>query len=271
MDTVYLKKFVFTLNNYTRDEEIAIRNFITLKAIFSVIGHEVGDEGTPHLQGYVSMATRVRFSTIKRRFPRIHLEKARGSDEQNLDYCTKQDKNPFIFGEPDKKPTRSDLHTICKELAEGCPLNQAALNNPEVYVKYSSGLTKFAYHTQQPRSVDDPPMTIWIWGPSGTGKTRFVYDQMPHDQIYIKDDTQWWDGYIQQSCVLVDDFDGRWPFRNFLRLLDRYPYQAQVKGGYVVVNSGIIVITCEYSPQHFWHDNELLQVTRRLQHIMHYT
>lgn len=79
----------------------------------------------------------------------------------------------------------------------------------------------------------------------------------------------WWDGYEQQEAIIIDDFDGKWPYRDLLRLLDRYPYQGQYKGGYVKINSPYIYITCEYSPSFFWRGNEFAQIHRRLSEIKH--
>jgi hypothetical protein len=63
---------------------------------------------------------------------------------------------------------------------------------------------------------------------------------------------------------VIDDFDGKWPYRDLLRLLDRYVYQGQIKGGYVHINSDYIIITCEHRPEEYWSGNELTQVRRRL-------
>jgi len=77
----------------------------------------------------------------------------------------------------------------------------------------------------------------------------------------------WWDGYEQQEAIIIDDFDGKWPYRDLLRLLDRYPYQGQFKGGYFKVNSPYIYITCEFAPSYFWQGNEYAQVFRRLKEV----
>lgn len=102
-----------------------------------------------------------------------------------------------------------------------------------------------------------------------------------HKTYYIKDGTQWWDEYEQQEAIIIDDFDGKWPFRDLLRLLDRYPYQGQFKGGYVPINSPFIYITCEHPPDWFWGPmakapltgdrsaNELAQMLRRIDEIVH--
>lgn len=266
MSTV-VKRFVFTLNNYTEAEENEIYEFCEAKAQFAVVGRERGEEGTPHLQGFINLIGRARFSAIKKVMPRAHLEQAKGTDQENLEYCTKEDPEPYILGEPQTAGKRNDLKKTTEMILSNTPMSTVAQECPETFVKYSRGLRELAQTVQKPRDVNDPPTVIWLHGEAGVGKTRLAYDQMPHEQVYVKDGTSWWNGYENQQCILVDDFDGHWPFRDFLRFLDRYPYQGQIKGSYVQINSPIIIITCEFPPEHFWQGNALKQVTRRLTHI----
>lgn len=263
-------KFCFTLNNYTPEEYqslVACSN----KCKFLVIGKEIGANGTPHLQGYANLVKQSRFSAIKKFMPRAHIEKANGSDHDNLNYCTKQDKNAYVWGEPQTRGKRNDLKKATDMVLAKAPMAEVARQQPEVFVKYNKGLKVLAETLEPDRKPDDPPTTLWLWGESGVGKTRFAYDQLPAEQIYIKDGTQWWDGYTHQQCILIDDFDGRWPFKDLLRLLDRYPYQGQFKGGYCRVNSPIIIITCEFPPSHFWFGSDLKQVMRRLEYVQEIT
>lgn len=262
-----VQKVCFTLNNYTPEEYQFIVDQRNL-CKFLVLGKEVGAEGTPHLQGYANFVKRTRFTALKKLIPRAHFEVALGTDQQNLAYCSKSDKNPFIHGEPQASGKRNDLKAACDAVLEKKTLPEVAAAFPAVYVRYPRGIEHLVTLLHTKRDVNDPPLVLWLWGKAGVGKTRFAFDQLSHDQIYIKDGTQWWDGYSQQQCILIDDFDGKWPFRDFLRLLDRYPYRGQTKGGYVEINSPIIIITCEFSPDHFWGANDLSQVTRRVSHTV---
>ena len=76
------RSFVFTLNNYTDDEFMLIKE---LKYKYIVIGDEIGENGTPHLQGYVNFSSPISFNTIKKAMPRAHIETAKGNARQNYE------------------------------------------------------------------------------------------------------------------------------------------------------------------------------------------
>lgn len=90
-------RWCFTLNNYTEDEYSAIVSIIRgNKLRYGIMGKEVGDSGTPHLQGYVEFKTRNRPMSVFDN-KRIHWEKAKGDKESNIDYCSKEDLEPFVY------------------------------------------------------------------------------------------------------------------------------------------------------------------------------
>lgn len=183
-----------------------------------------------------------------------------------LKYTEKDDTHvdgPWEYGEKPEQGRRTDLEEIAtKAVSEG--LKKIADDHPAEFVRYHRGLkalidSKLSHRTEKPK-------VLWLWGKSGTGKTKYAFDN--YSEIYIKDGTPWWDGYEQQEVIVIDDFDGKWPFRDLLRLLDRYPYQGQVKGGYVKINSDII-ITCEFPPERCWAaGNTLEQVLRRIDEVI---
>ena len=46
----------------------------------------------------------------------------------------------------------------------------------------------------------------WVlWGPSGTGKSRWVAATWP-DAFWKAPESKWWDGYSGQETVVLDDF-----------------------------------------------------------------
>jgi len=80
----------FTLNNYTQEELEEIKTQIHSKCIKYILGDEVGESGTPHIQGWIYFKNGVSFESVKKINGRAHWEKARGSMEQNKKYCSKE-------------------------------------------------------------------------------------------------------------------------------------------------------------------------------------
>lgn len=250
----------WTLNNYTDADIEAIKDW---PARYTIFGKEVGENGTPHLQGYTEFNEVMRISALKKLNNRIHWEARRGNQTQAIDYCKKDD-NFTEVGTPKKQGKRTDLDDLA-EIATDTSVNlyDVAMAAPATYARYSKGIERLRQLSYKPRTTQ--PLVYWRWGLAGVGKTRYCIEKHPNH--YIKDGTMWWDGYTQQEAIIIDDFDGKWPYRDLLRILDRYAYQGQVKGGYININSPYIYITCEFEPSVFWSGNELAQIMRRLESV----
>lgn len=235
--------------------------------------------GTLHLQGAIYDDKLISFEQLKEVFPRAALFKAKKT-KAVLAYCRKSDtrvEGPYERGTCPAQGQRSDLQQLCDKMVEK-KLDMTALAREDSvsYVKWSKGLKALKTQLEVDRNFE--PEKLWLGGGAGVGKTKYAIDRFGQDNIYIKDGTKWWDGYENEQCILVDDFDGSWPFRDFLRFLDRNKYQGQVKGGYVKINSPVIIITCEFMPEHFYLDvdmedeagtcNRLRQVLRRFHKII---
>lgn len=103
------KTWCFTINNPTVDDR---QNLVTLSTSqhfsYLVFGNEIGDSGTPHIQGFVIFNVRKRFQTAKDLIGgRAHLEAARGTDYQAAEYC-KKDGDFAEFGD---SPVNVPRHT----------------------------------------------------------------------------------------------------------------------------------------------------------------
>lgn len=89
--TSEVKRYCFTLNNWSDAELSSIAETADKNNINYVIGKEKGEEGTPHLQGYVNLPVKKSMTSIIKLFDnkRIHWEPCKGSEAQNITYCTK--------------------------------------------------------------------------------------------------------------------------------------------------------------------------------------
>jgi len=80
----------FTLNNYTEEEFKKMSDGDHIKNLEKwIIGKEVGESGTKHLQGYYYFKNARALKKMKEIDARAHWETAKGSPKQNLDYCSK--------------------------------------------------------------------------------------------------------------------------------------------------------------------------------------
>ena len=109
-------RWCFTLNNYTDDEYSSIMLLFRDKAKLYIIGDEIGECGTPHLQGYVEFKSKLRPLSLFD-FKRIHWEKCKGSREDNINYCSKQNVIA-CFGIPKPIKVLSNLYKWQQEIED---------------------------------------------------------------------------------------------------------------------------------------------------------
>ena len=85
----------------------------------------------------------------------------------------------------------------------------------------------------------------FYYGRPGSGKSRRAQQeaQATGGRIYYKPRGDWWDGYKQHECVIIDDFYGWIKYDDLLKICDRYPYQVPVKGSFEQFTSKYIWIT----------------------------
>lgn len=176
---------------------------------------------------------------------RAHIEKAKGNDIQNQEYCSKGD-NIWTHGQPTSQGNRSDLEKVVS-LIEGGERNikAVALQCPTAFIKYAKGIREYI------RTCFEPPIRTWktvvhyYWGPPGSGKSRRALEEATENGggIYYKPRGEWWDGYNGQANVIIDDFYGWIKYDDMLKICDRYPYQVPIKFGYENFLSKYIYIT----------------------------
>ncbi len=96
------KRWCFTLNNYDENDISAI-NDIKSKCDIIIVGQEIGEQGTHHLQGYCEFIKKLRPLSLKLN-KGIHWEKCRGNRKENIDYCSKE--NNVIIQKNIPKPIK---------------------------------------------------------------------------------------------------------------------------------------------------------------------
>jgi hypothetical protein len=102
------KRWCFTLNNYDDTDISAIDSIVSSMCSLGIVSREVGESGTPHLQGYVEFKTKCR-PVSHGLNPGIHWEKCKGNRQSNIDYCSKDGDSCIRHGLPNPlvKATRA--------------------------------------------------------------------------------------------------------------------------------------------------------------------
>lgn len=258
------KSWSFTINNYN-DSDIKLLD--DLEVSYIVYGKEVGELGTPHLQGFVTFRKSTRLPALKKIHPTAHWEPAKAEDAA-ANYCMKD--KEYTIRDNREPGRRSDMIQFIEKIKE-TGLQEAVEEFPREYVKYHSGFDKLALRICKTKERQ-PPTVIWLYGDTGAGKTRYVYDHHPLDDIWQSGtNLKWYDRYHGQPVALLDDFrEKNIEFSFLLRLLDRYPLTVEVKGGTTIWSPQIIYITSSRSPEHMYvangEDNQ--QLLRRITHIV---
>lgn len=138
-----------TLNNYTDLDEVILKNFFKDSCHFGICGKEVGANNTPHLQFYFRLKSKTRLSTLKNKFfYGAHYEVARGDEESNIKYCSKQEVF-FQYGIPKTRSQSvpSSGADMAEAMAQGaCPLDLTEQNDAakQAYVMYKANIDSIA-------------------------------------------------------------------------------------------------------------------------------
>nr|QGF19381.1 replication associated protein [Antarctic circular DNA molecule] len=260
------RNWCFTLNNYTSSE---FDEILLTGCNYIVVGKEVGEQGTPHLQGFISFSNAMRLSSVKKIHKTAHWEIAKGSPQQNRDYCIKEGDFTEVGTIPMDQKAKGDsekdrwAHII--KLSEAGDFDTLKSEYPEVYGPKLRCLE--AINKKRPRDlsiIDGDMEHEWIVGQTGCGKTRSATDRYP--DAYIKEPTSiWWDGYNGEQVVIIDDFD-KFQVKqggDMKRWLDRYPFQAQFKGGMEKIRPRKVIVTSQYHPHEIWDDEKTVDAIMR--------
>lgn len=249
---------------------------------YVVVGHEVGESGTPHLQGYISFKIRYRLATCKKLFPKAHWEPMNGTPQQASDYC-KKDGKYYEDGTLPQSAQQQRVAAASKggkataanyarmiELCEQRKPNLVKQEFPSEYFRY--------YHTVKRIMMDNPPeledlpelKNEWIWGVPGIGKSRLARHENPG--CYVKLHNKWWLGYKNEPVVLYDDLDkseANWIGAFLKQWADHYPFPSETKGDGQVIRPEKIVVTSNYPIEDVFEEAELQAAIKRRFKVRH--
>lgn len=259
------RNYCFTHNNYSNTD---LEDQIECKYI--VYGKEVGDSGTPHLQGFISFKTEKSLKQVIGLLPGSHVEKAIAPKEA-IAYCKKDgdftERGKFSSSEEKGKGEKRRWKDI-REASE-----QGRLDDIPEDIRFKN-LDLIERHRQRALRArtltDTEEIHEWYYGDSGTGKSRTAREQNPN--AYLKLCNKWWCGYEDEDVVLIEDFDKKHEvLAHHMKIWgDRYPFLAEVKGGSMKIRPKKLIVTSNYHPREIWSDpSDLNPILRRFK-LVHF-
>lgn len=255
-------RWVFTINNYDWEDINRLENIRRMPTFrFMIYGKETGEEtGTPHLQGYMEFNAPVYRTTLRKQLQRAYLEPAKGSQEENIEYCSKQgqvDEFGSRTGKrrSEKKDKNEETRILLEDLKNMTRTEFEAVHTYEAF-HLQDKLRKWEIeHLEEsgPWGGDLKMKNFWIWGAPGTGKSRWAMSQGEGYQRYMKPLNKWWDGYnpVVHKFVVIDDFprDNRGFIQHIKLWADRYPLTGEKKGSTIQVCPGrfFLIVTANHN------------------------
>lgn len=179
-------RFVFTVNNYTDEIITRIEDSVVSNCSYLVFGKEVGDNGTPHLQGFLKLKSKLTCIQVKNLFGcNPHIEPAKASDDVNKTYCTKQG-DYKEYGTCAKPGKRNDIEKFKAEVKKGT-FNVKTLreNHSQVFARYGVFCQSYISDNKPKPVVEAHPLRIWqselsvtLNRPPDTRTILFVVDKV---------------------------------------------------------------------------------------------
>lgn len=256
---------------------------------YLIVGYEICPKSNrPHYQGYVRFANPRALSGVRKLFTHTvtlddnkqgypgHWTPCKGTEAQNFNYCTKAEDIIVEFGIKESSPEvaeykhqgkRNDIDLARNMIKAGAGMHEITNIVPSYQaMKCAEMMLKYMEVTRNWQ-----PEIFWIWGPTGVGKSKFAFDQCK-DPWVSGDTGKWFEGYDAHEDVIIDDIRGDFcKFHVLLRLLDRYPYRIEVKGGSRQFLAKRIFITSCHPPHKVYKDRggeDLKQLGRRIAKII---
>lgn len=248
-----------------------------------------------HWQLFVQYASRKRWSTIRRALEvknGIHVgycQPRRGSVAECVEYCSKTTtrvEGPYRHGEivmRDGQGKRTDLETISSMIRSGERTLHDVLLDPDLsprVARYTSYLERLQGEVDMERARGSlrEVKTLYMWGPAGSGKSRWVWEQYHGEAYRVTDYRHPWDSYRGQSVIVLEEYSPNAAngqrhcllLEDLLSVLDVYPMElpARYRNGWAAWSTVIILSNMPLSDQYPGLDpRQRAALERRMGHV----
>lgn len=252
-----IKGWCCTINK--RDEDYDFNLVAKDNIKYLVVGKETGESGNKHWQIFVRLNKPQRMSWLKKVFNNntMHCEPQMGSNDQAAEYCKKENMY-YEYGSlvGAEQGARMDLVGFVESLKdESKDFIDLTDEHPKEMVKYYKFGDRYRQEMIKRKAKERhmmPVKVVYIWGKTRCGKTKKAYEMDPKLYRLTQGEgtqTTWFDGYMGEDTLLIDDFRGGIKMSYILQLLDRYYMSPQIKGSFTHKCWLTVIITSNKPPE----------------------
>jgi len=231
-----------------------------------------------HWQGYTEFTSAIRRKACQKIFndDTMHVEPRRGNRESARNYCMKKESR-----KPETEPTeigtweitqgcRSDMKEVTDAIKRGLRPFDVAEQYPSCYLRYHKGINALtlALDSKSPRWRE--VKCLALIGPPGCGKTkRAMSGEFGEVYNLLSTKPLWFDGYMGEPCLLIDDFDGDMDYVQLLKICDGHKMQVPIKGSSVYAKWSTVVLTSNTNPEKWFPGRDISALLRRVEVTRH--
>nr|WAE42890.1 MAG: replication associated protein [Cressdnaviricota sp.] len=236
----------YTWNNYTEADRLAMVEWQTQQTQCFVMGLEVGESGTAHLQGYVYLKNQRTFDQMKAKWGKVHWEKAKGNPKQNRNYCTKD--GNYVEGGWKADPV---------DMANARNIRARARYEGVVWKDWQASLIEFVASAPDDRTVK------WIYDEDGgQGKSylaKYLYLNYPtiiadgkKDNVFNQLKTKLDEG-VEPRLILLDIprcGEGYMNYGVIEQLKNGMVYSGKYEGGDCIFDPPHVIVMANFEPDY---------------------
>lgn len=240
------RKWALVINNPLdcgMTHDVITEILIRFSPEYFCMADEIAQTGTFHTHIFIYSKSPIRFSTLKARLQYAHIEKAYGSAKENRDYITKSGKwsddvkaetsveGSFIeYGNlpTEREENNPQMYKLIQQVRDGMKIADIIDESPKLAFKVKDiDILRQTLLSDRYSKIIRNIETTYIYGATGTGKTRGIYERHNAREICritnYKNGAASFDAYTGQDVLVFEEFYSQIQISEMLNYLDIYP------------------------------------------------
>ena len=228
-------------------KEEALEMLMPLGVDEYVIAEELHADGEPHLHAFIKLAKRKRWSATLFDLGACHGNYQPAKSWRAVqEYCKK---DGCYISNIDVKSAMKKQSKMKKEdlLKDPEVLMDEGRLNPMQFCSFLKNAAAYKMFLQQkrkpPEEMPEKKRHFWIYGPSNSGKTTWLREQMKQGEWFQMPTNNDWNGYAGEDNLYMDEFKGQISVQELNRICDGGA-KVNTKGGTAMLSWTPTVYIC---------------------------